>query len=58
MLAQMTGAEIFVTVGSVEKAQFLMTQYGIPEGHIPYNRDTSFGRAFAVQQTMGAWMSF
>jgi NADPH:quinone reductase-like Zn-dependent oxidoreductase len=44
MLAQMIGAEIFVTVGSVEKKQFLMTQYGIPEDHILYSRDTSFGR--------------
>jgi NADPH:quinone reductase-like Zn-dependent oxidoreductase len=44
MLAQMIGAEIFVTVGSVEKKQFLMTQYGLPEDHILYSRDTSFGR--------------
>ncbi|OKO94430.1 Lovastatin diketide synthase LovF [Penicillium subrubescens] len=44
MLAQMIGAEIFVSVGSVEKKQFLMTQYGIPEDHILYSRDTSFGR--------------
>jgi NADPH:quinone reductase-like Zn-dependent oxidoreductase len=44
MLAQIIGAEIFVTVGSVEKKQFLMTQYGIPEDHILYSRDTSFGR--------------
>ncbi|KAJ5577871.1 type I iterative polyketide synthase [Penicillium hispanicum] len=43
MLAQMIGAEIFVTVGSVEKKQFLMTQYLIPEDHIFYSRDTSFG---------------
>jgi NADPH:quinone reductase-like Zn-dependent oxidoreductase len=44
MLAQIIGAEIFVTVGSVEKKQFLMTQYGIPRDHILYSRDTSFGR--------------
>ncbi|KAJ5683110.1 type I iterative polyketide synthase [Penicillium macrosclerotiorum] len=44
MLAQMTGAEVFVTVGSVEKKHFLMTQYGLPEDHILYSRDTSFGR--------------
>ncbi|KAJ6145304.1 hypothetical protein N7470_009199 [Penicillium chermesinum] len=42
MLAQMIGAEIFTTVGSVEKKHFLMTQYGIPEDHILYSRDTSF----------------
>lgn len=44
MLAQMIGAEIFVTVGSLEKKQFLMIQYGIPEDHILYSRDTSFSR--------------
>jgi NADPH:quinone reductase-like Zn-dependent oxidoreductase len=44
MLAQMIGAEIFVTVGSLEKKQFLMTEYGIPEDHILYSRDTSFSR--------------
>lgn len=44
MLAQMVGAEIFVTIGSVEKKHFLMTQYSIPEDHIFYSRDTSFGR--------------
>lgn len=41
-LAQIIGAEIFVTVGSVEKKQFLMTQYNIPEDHILYSRDSSF----------------
>lgn len=44
MLAQMVGAEVFVTVGSVEKKQFLMTQYNIREDHIFYSRDASFGR--------------
>lgn len=44
MLAQMVGAEVFVTVGSVEKKQFLMAQYNIPEDHIFYSRDASFGR--------------
>ncbi|KAJ5166627.1 type I iterative polyketide synthase [Penicillium canariense] len=44
MLAQMIGAEIFVTVGSVEKRQFLMAEYGIAEDHILYSRDSSFGR--------------
>jgi len=44
MLAQMIGAEIFVTVGSVEKKQFLMMQYGLREDHILYSRDSSFGR--------------
>ncbi|CAI7662741.1 unnamed protein product [Penicillium viridicatum] len=45
MLAQMVGADIFVTVGSIEKKQFLMTQYSIPEDRIFYSRDASFARA-------------
>ncbi|CAI7573351.1 unnamed protein product [Penicillium crustosum] len=44
MLAQMIGADIFVTVGSIEKKQFLITQYGIPEDRIFYSRDASFAR--------------
>ena len=44
-LAQMIGADIFVTVGSTEKKSFLMTAYGISEDHIFYSRDTSFGDA-------------
>lgn len=43
MLAQMVGAEIFATVGSIEKKQFLMKEYGIPEEKIFNSRDTSFG---------------
>ncbi|KAL1970796.1 hypothetical protein VTN77DRAFT_2630 [Rasamsonia byssochlamydoides] len=41
-LAQMIGAEIFVTVGTVEKKQFIMQTYGIPEDHIFSSRDASF----------------
>ncbi|KAJ5833847.1 hypothetical protein N7474_002158 [Penicillium riverlandense] len=44
MLAKMAGADIFVTVGSLEKKQFLMTKYSIPEDRIFYSRDVSFGR--------------
>ncbi|KAJ5747242.1 uncharacterized protein N7511_008938 [Penicillium nucicola] len=44
MVAQMIGADIFVTVGSLDKKQFLMTQYGISEDRIFYSRDTSFAR--------------
>lgn len=44
MMAKMVGAEAFVTVGSIEKKHFLMAQYGIPESHIFYSRDASFGR--------------
>ncbi|OJJ39118.1 hypothetical protein ASPWEDRAFT_149949 [Aspergillus wentii DTO 134E9] len=44
MLAQMIDADIFVTVGSPEKKEFLMSQYCIPEDRIFYSRDTSFAR--------------
>ncbi|KAF2125236.1 polyketide synthase [Dothidotthia symphoricarpi CBS 119687] len=43
MLAQMVGAEIFATVGSQDKKQFLIDTYSIPEDRIFYSRDTSFG---------------
>ncbi|KAI0857122.1 hypothetical protein F4860DRAFT_367760 [Xylaria cubensis] len=41
-IAQNLGAEIFVTVGSDEKKQLIMTNFGIPEDHIFYSRDSSF----------------
>jgi NADPH:quinone reductase-like Zn-dependent oxidoreductase len=44
MVAQMIGADIFVTVGSLDKKMFLMTQYGIPEDRLFYSRDSSFAR--------------
>ena len=45
MLAQRVGAEVFVTVGSSEKRQFVMEHYGIPADHIFSSRDTSFAAA-------------
>lgn len=45
VLSQMVGAEIFATVGSVAKKEFLMTEYAIPEDHIFYSRNTSFAKA-------------
>ncbi|KAK3323347.1 hypothetical protein B0T19DRAFT_372277 [Cercophora scortea] len=42
MMAQRVGAEIFVTVGSEEKRDFVMKQFGIPPDHIFSSRDTSF----------------
>jgi NADPH:quinone reductase-like Zn-dependent oxidoreductase len=42
MLAQRVGAEVFVTVGSDEKRQFVMEHYGIQPDHILFSRDTSF----------------
>ncbi|KAF2088078.1 polyketide synthase [Saccharata proteae CBS 121410] len=44
-LAKMVGAEIFATVGSAEKKRVIMEAYDIPEDHIYYSRNTSFGRA-------------
>ncbi|KAI5244506.1 polyketide synthase [Aureobasidium subglaciale] len=51
MLAQTCGAEIFATVGSLDKKQHIMKEYGIPEDHIFYSRDTSFGPA--IRQVTG-----
>lgn len=44
-LAQMIGAEIYATVGSIEKKKLLVDTYGVPENHIFYSRDTDFGPA-------------
>ena len=52
ILAQMLGADIMVTVGSAEKKDYLMKQYGIPEERIFFSRDTSF--AAQVQAATGA----
>lgn len=42
MYAQKSNAEVFVTVGSLEKKNLIMQTYGIPESHIFSSRDTSF----------------
>lgn len=52
ILAQHIGAEIFATVGSDEKKQLIMTQYGIPEDHIFSSRDTSFAKG-VMRSTAG-----
>ncbi|KAI5920277.1 hypothetical protein F4810DRAFT_438322 [Camillea tinctor] len=44
-LAQMIGAEVFTTVGSIEKKELLIKEYGLPEDHIFYSRSISFGEA-------------
>lgn len=41
-LAQWIGAEVFATVGSQEKKDFLMETFKIPEDHIFSSRETSF----------------
>ncbi|KAF2465949.1 BcPKS1, polyketide synthase [Lindgomyces ingoldianus] len=41
-IAQLVGAEVFVTVGSQEKKQLVMVRYKIPEDHVFYSRNKSF----------------
>lgn len=43
ILAQLAGAEVFATVGSQEKRDFIMEKYSIPADHIFSSRDASFG---------------
>lgn len=43
-LAQLIGAEVFVTTSSQEKKDFLMSKYNIPADHIFYSRNTSFAQ--------------
>ena len=42
MMAQNAKAEVFATVGSLDKKDLIMHTYGIPEDHIFSSRDTSF----------------
>lgn len=53
MLAQLIRAEVFVTVGSAEKRQFLSSRYGIPEDHIFNSRDASFAQEGVMKATQG-----
>lgn len=41
-LAKMMGAEIYTTVGSEEKVQYLMATFGLPRNRIFHSRDASF----------------
>ncbi|KJX96875.1 polyketide synthase like protein [Zymoseptoria brevis] len=41
-LCQVAQAEVFATVGSAEKKEFLVREYGILEDHIFSSRDTAF----------------
>lgn len=41
-VARWIGAEIYCTVGSDEKAKFLVDELGVPRDRIFYSRDTSF----------------
>ncbi|KAJ5291777.1 hypothetical protein N7478_001028 [Penicillium angulare] len=44
IIAQNIGANIFATVGSVEKKEFLIKTYGIKEEQIFFSRDLSFAK--------------
>ncbi|KAF1988946.1 hypothetical protein K402DRAFT_461387 [Aulographum hederae CBS 113979] len=52
MLCRHFGAEIFTTVGTQEKKQFLIDQYEIPEDRIFSSRDASFARCI-IRETNG-----
>lgn len=41
-VAKMVGAEIFATVGTAAKREFLKSEYGLDDSHIFSSRDTSF----------------
>jgi NADPH:quinone reductase-like Zn-dependent oxidoreductase len=43
-LCQLIGAEIFATVGTLEKKSLLITQFNIPEDHIFSSRDDTFAK--------------
>jgi len=43
-IARMVGAEIFVTVGTSAKRQFLKENYGLDDAHIFNSRDTGFAQ--------------
>lgn len=42
MLAQAIGADVFATVGSIEKKEYLMEIYNIPANRVFFSRDLSF----------------
>ncbi|TGJ78460.1 hypothetical protein E0Z10_g10307, partial [Xylaria hypoxylon] len=43
-IAQLTGCDIFATVGSDEKKRFLIEHYGVVEDRIFYSRSTAFAQ--------------
>lgn len=51
-LCQAVGAEIFATVGTVQKKALLMEQFEIPEDHIFSSRDVSFAKGI-MSKTKG-----
>ena len=53
MLAQHVKAEIYTTVGSIEKRNLLLERYGIAEDHIFSSRDTSFAASLMAKTSGG-----
>ncbi|KAL2265959.1 hypothetical protein VTJ83DRAFT_5311 [Remersonia thermophila] len=51
-VAQMAGAEVFVTVGSAEKKALLMEEFGLQEDRVFYSRSGEFGDAI-LRATQG-----
>lgn len=51
IIAQSVGANIFATVGSLEKKNFLMETYQLKEEHIFFSRDMSFAQG--IQHATG-----
>lgn len=51
-LAQMIGAEVYVTVGTEEKVQFLVQEHGIKRNRIFTSRDISFAEGIK-RETQG-----
>ncbi|KAI5780380.1 hypothetical protein EDC01DRAFT_667947 [Geopyxis carbonaria] len=43
-VAQLIGAEVYVTVGSPAKREFMKNNFGIPDSHILNSRTTNFGQ--------------
>ncbi|KAL1843114.1 hypothetical protein VTJ49DRAFT_3061 [Mycothermus thermophilus] len=56
-VAQMVGAEVFVTVGSSEKKALLMEEFGLEEDHVFYSRSGEFGDA-VLRATKGQGVDF
>ena len=44
MICQMIGVEVFLTCGTLEKKDFLMKTYDVPEDHIFSSRDGTFAK--------------
>ena len=54
-LAQLAGAEVFATVGSEEKRNFLVEKYGLKTHQVFYSRDTSFAKHIMAATQKRVW---